>query len=79
MPKAVGDMYMNNEAETLEAIAKDRPEAGELYIKTTHPKGGEQREVHGKGTVEHGTAKDGVYVCLVNSISWDRYANQRFN
>ncbi|MCW8829977.1 MAG: hypothetical protein OQK32_00470 [Gammaproteobacteria bacterium] len=62
------------EKKVLAVIAREHPEAGELYIVDNRPSGGRQREVHGRGTGEHGTDRQGVYLCVVGSVLWDCYA-----
>ena len=62
------------EKKVLAVIAREHPEAGELYIRDVHARGGVQRQVHGKGTAEHGTDRQGIYLCIVDSILWHCYA-----
>lgn len=64
------------EQKVLEVIAREHPEAGELFILDTWPHGGKQRQVRGKGTAEHGTERQGVYLCVVGSILWECYSAQ---
>ena len=64
------------EQKVLAVIAREHPEAGELYIRDNHNRGGKQRQVHGKGTAKHGTDRQGVYLCIVGSILWECYAAQ---
>lgn len=64
------------EQKVLDVIAQNHPEAGELYILDTWPHGDIQRQVHGKGTAEHDTERQGVFLCVVGSILWDCYAQQ---
>ena len=58
----------------LRVIAKEYPEAGELFIKEVKTRMGTKKQVRGKGTDQHKTSKQGVYLCTVGSVLWDCYA-----